>query len=328
MLRVRPHLSHIALAVGLALAAGVGIWLAVHPPATRTVTVVTTVAVSAPPPPPTTAPAPTTTAPSATTTAPAPPPAPTPVAFSWDKAGGLVYHPDSIDPAQLGREMRGAGFGWVAVFLGDGPDVSSPDASWVERFRAASGLAVGGWSVLRDDPVGEARAASAAITAGGLSFYIADAEAEYAYTNDGAQDPSRYARSRQFVQTFRSLLPTLPAGVSSYCRPDEHDLDWAAWIHGAFVFLPQAYVNDFGQAASPAACVIGAAGRFARADVHPTVGSYQGVLGFVAPAEYVHELAAAKTVGFSIFPAEVGMSADDWQVYGQAIATLGIAASS
>jgi hypothetical protein len=38
-----------------------------------------------------------------------------------------------------------------------------------------------------------------------------------------------------------------------------------------------------------------------------------------------HLLAVAGTTGFSIYPAEVGMSAQDWQAYGRAITGLHIA---
>jgi hypothetical protein len=259
-----------------------------------------------------------------TTTAPA---APTQVAFSWDDAGGLVYHPAEIDPQWLGAQMRAAGFGWVAVFLGDGPSLAAPDAGWIYRFRLASGLPVGGWSVLRDDPVGEATAAAGLVSASGLSFYIADAEAEYAYTDLNGQsgDAVQYQRSQAFVSTFRSLQPSLPAGLSSYCRPDQHDLDWRAWAKAGFAFLPQAYTNDFGGAATPTSCVDGAARFFPRADVHPTIGSYFGSLGAVPPATSIADLHAAGTTGFSIFPAEVNTTAEDWAAYGHGIATLGIA---
>jgi hypothetical protein len=343
-LRLR-QLPWIALALGFALLAGLAAWTLTHnersarltpPPATATVrtttvptttapitTAATTTAPTTIPPP-----SPATTAPVATvpvTTVPTTT-APVPVTFSWNEAGGIVLHPAAVDPAWLGRVMRAAGFGWVALFLGDGPALAAPDASWIARFQAASGMAVGGWSVLRDDPVGEAQTAAQLVGQSGLSFYIADAEAEYAYTDGADRSGERYDRSQQFVSTFRALEPALPAAVSSYCRPDQHDLDWAAWSHAGFAFLPQAYVNDFGTLAAPVACANGAAAFFPRRDVHPTIGSYPGVLGMVAPAQIATDLQSAGTIGFSIFPAEVGLADQDWQAYGTAIATLGIAA--
>jgi hypothetical protein len=130
------------------------------------------------------------------------------------------------------------------------------------------------------------------------------------------------------VQAFRAAQPSLPAAISSYCRPDQHDLDWATWAQAGFVFLPQAYVNDLGPKGSPAACVTGATKFFPRSDVHPTVGSFSGTFGFVAPARYARLLAQAGTKGFSIYPAEVGMSDQDWHAYGTAISSLGLATAA
>jgi hypothetical protein len=331
----RPgHWPLIALLSGSALVFGVlAWWFLIHPGPPRRATPPPPATTTAPPPPPpaTTAP-PTTTVPPSSTTVPTttgPPPVttPAPVAFSWDDAGAIVYHASEVDPEWLGRELRAAGFGWAALYLGDGPTVAAPDPGWIYRFQLVSGLPVGGWSVLRDDPVGEATAAAHLISSSGLSFYIADAEAEYAYTDANGQggDAVQYGRSQQFVSTFRSLEPTLPAGISSYCRPDQHDLDWASWANAGFVFLPQAYSNDFGGAATPGSCADGAAEFFARSAVHPTIGSYFGTLGAIPPSTSVADLHAAGTKGFSIFPAEVNTSADDWAAYGRGIATLGIA---
>jgi len=254
-------------------------------------------------------PAHTTTAATTTTTSAPPPPPPPVVAMSWDAAGGFVVHPDAVDPAQLGTEMRGAGFGWLAV------DLAHFDAGWVDRFRTASGLPVGGWSVLGDDPQADAASAAQAVSGNGLAFYIADAEAPYGYTQGGTQSSASFARSQQFVTAFRAAQPKLPAAVSSYCRADQHDLDWAAWAKAGFEFLPQAYVNDFGARAAPAACVRAAAHWFPPAQVHPTIGSYAGVRGIVQPARWIALLRADGATGFSIYPAEVGMSPEDWQAY-------------
>jgi hypothetical protein len=245
--------------------------------------------------------------------------------MSWGDAGGIIFHLDAVDPILLGQQMRAAGFGWVAVYLGGGDTATPPDLSWISRFRMASGLPVGGWSVLGVDPVTDAAQAVQLVEQDGLAFYIADAEAPYGYTQGSEHSPTRFLRSREFVKAFRVALPNLPAGVSSYCRPDQHDLDWAAWARAGFVFLPQAYVNDLGAAVSPATCTKAASGFFPTSDVHPTVASYSGSLGIVSPARFAQLLAIAGTTGFSVFPAEVGMSEQDWQAYGQAIASLKIA---
>jgi hypothetical protein len=245
--------------------------------------------------------------------------------MSWDDAGGIVWHTGDVDPRWLGETMRAEGFGWVAVYLGGPTDPTTPDPSWLERFRAASGLPVGAWSVLGDDPGADAARAVQLIGANGFSFYIADAEQDYGYTDGTTHSSAQYARSRLFVDAFRAAEPNLPAAVSSYCRPDLHDLDWAAWARGGFDFLPQAYTNDLGANGAPAVCLRAAARWFAKSRVHPTVASYAGMYGFVPPARSVADLRAAGTTGFSIYPAEVNMSAQDWQVYGTAITALRIA---
>ena len=266
-----------------------------------------------PPPPLTTT---TTAAPTQPTTTTAPPVVP---AMSWQEAGAFVWHETDISPEALGQELRANGFGWVALFVQDGVTEDPVEGNWIARFRAASGLPVGGWGALRTDPVQEARLASSLVARDGLDFYIADAEAEYAYSGAGGPSRVRFDRSREFVSEFRRLEPALPAAVSSYCRPDQHDLDWKAWSAAGFAFLPQAYVNDFGMAASPSACANGAAKWFPRDKVHPVVGSYSGLRGLVSPETWGRLLSAAGTTGFAIYPAEVGLSNQDWAAFGQSL---------
>jgi hypothetical protein len=322
---MRKHAPRILLALGAALFA-VAVILALtlrggsKKARSVTVTVPTHPATTTVAPPPTTAAPP---PPPPTTTAP-PPPSP-PVAMSWQDAGGMVVHPADVDPTWLGQTMRAAGFGWIALFLGGPGKPAPPDPSWIARFRAASGLPVGGWSALGPDPAADAAAALQLIKQDGLDFYIADAELVYGYTVGRSTSGSRYERSRVFVDAFRAAEPKLPAAVSSYCSPDQHDIDWSTWANAGFDFLPQAYVNDLGMRLAPAACVLGAAHWFPKSRVHPTVGSYAGMRGILSPQRYAALLHAAGTVGFSVYPAEVGMSAEYWQAYGAAITSLGIA---
>jgi len=257
----------------------------------------------APPPPPV-----------VTTTSPAPAPPPQ-VAMSWNSAGALVWHAHDSDPTWLGQQLRNAGFGWVAVYFGSTGNAYPIDPGWIARFEQASGLPVGGWSVLVGYPHYDAGFAAKQLKQYGLSFYIADAEAQY---------QGKPGASQQFVTAFRAAEPTLPAGLSSYCNAQGIGLK--PWASAGFAFLPQAYVNDFGASVSPAACVSAAAAYFPRADVHPTVACYQGRLGYVTPARFARLLAAAGTTGFSIYPAETLVNPKDWQTYGQAIASLHIAA--
>lgn len=245
--------------------------------------------------------------------------------MSWQAAGAFVWHETDVDPGILGGLLRDNGFGWVAVFLHEGDTEDPVEADWVRRFRLASGLPVGGWGVLRSQPVREATLADALVRRYGLDFYIANAESEYEYSGPSGPDGVRYRRSRRFVDAFRELQPTLPAGLSSYCRADMHDIDWGTWRDAGFVFLPQAYVNDLGAQAAPATCARGAAGFFPTGAVHPTIGMHPGQRSSLTAATYARLLARAGTVGFSVYLAETRMPPEEWQVLGVAIAQSGIA---
>jgi hypothetical protein len=246
--------------------------------------------------------------------------------MSWQNAGAFVWHPSAIDPAVLGRDLRTNGFGWLAVYVQDGEQATPVDPQWIARFRAASGLPLGGWGVLREDPIADARLAHHLIDREGLDFYVANAEAEYGYTGLGGPSGARFERSARFVGEFRKLESRLPAALASFCRPDQHDLDWKTWSAAGFDFLPEAYVNELGQAASPSSCVTGAAAFFPTDRVHPIVGMYQGKLGLGHEATYARLLHEAGTTGFSVYLAEEGMTYSKWAAYGKAIAALGIAA--
>jgi hypothetical protein len=250
--------------------------------------------------------------------------APPQVPLAWRSAGAFIWHTDGIDPSRLGQELRANGFGWVALRIHDGTRVDQVDSDWIARFRRASGLPVGGWGVLRDQPGKEARLAGSLIAQLGLDFYIADAEMEYEYSNQSGQSAQRFGRSAAFVNAFRTIEPQLPVALSSYCRADTHDIDWSAWRGAGFAFMPQAYVDQFGGAAAPAVCAAGAAGFFAPGEVHPTVGAFASSRPLPSPAAYAQMLKAAGTVGFSVYLAE-NMPDTAWRDYGQAITALGIA---
>jgi hypothetical protein len=248
--------------------------------------------------------------------------------MSWDEAGAFVWHESDVSPEVLGHELRDNGFGWVAVFLHDGLTADPVEDDWIARFRRASGLFVGGWGTLRTQPVEEAALASSLVTRYRLDFYIADAEAEYGYSGTGAPDQERFRRSQKFVAAFRQLEPSLLAGLSSYCRPDQHDIEWHAWSSAGFVFLPQAYVNDFGPAAAPQTCVRAARAFFPVISVHPTIGMYPGISGSLQAGTYARYLERAGTVGFSVYLAETRMTSEEWGALGLAIARRGIAQRS
>ncbi len=259
-----------------------------------------------------------------------PPPETSPpasVALDWSHAGAFVWHETALDPSALGRALRAAGFGWVALRVHDGLAEDVVEDDWANRFRAASGLSVGGWGVLRTDPRQEAELADRLLARYGLDFYIANAEAEYEFSGPSGPDGERAGRSARFVEAFRGLRPApFPVALSSYCRATLHDIDWAAWRSAGFAFLPQAYVNDFGEDVAPAACAAAAAGAFAPADVHPTIGVYDGQRGTIDVSRYVDLLDAAGTVGFSVYLAETGMTEASWSALGEGIRERGIAA--
>ena len=278
-------------------------------------------AMPGPPPPP-----PRETAPPPSSPEPTPPP-PASVGFSWRSAGALVWHETDVEPTLLGRVLREAGFGWVAVRVQDGTVEDPVQADWVYRFRLASGLPVGGWGVLRTEPEAEARLGSELVARYGLDFYVANPEVEYEFSGADGPSDERSGRSSRFVGTFRTLRPSpFPLGLSSYCRPDHHDIDWAAWRGAGAAFLPQAYVNDIGAEGSPPGCVAGSRSVFARDDIHPTIGMHIGVRETVDVSAYVDLLARAGTVGFSVYLAETRMTDPEWRALGSAIDQEGIAA--
>ena len=276
-------------------------------------------------PPKTQPPAQTQPPPEMAPTVPSAPLPPAPQRMSWEAAGAFVWHEQDISPEALGQELRDNGFGWVALFANDGLSEDAVVDDWITRFRNASGLSIGGWGVLRTNPVEEARLVSSLIMRYGLDFYVANAEAEYSYSGADGADPVRFERSRQFVSAFRTLQPTLPAAISSYCRADQHDIDWGAWRSAGFAFLPQAYVNDFGAAASPGVCVRAAQPYFPASLVHPTVGMYPGVRRSLSGKSYTRLLEGAGSIGFSVYLAETRMTADQWATFGEAIRQRGLA---
>jgi hypothetical protein len=252
--------------------------------------------------------------PAPTTTAPPPPPPPPSVPMSWNNAGAFVVHTHDVDPTWLGHQMRSAGFGWVAIYLGSSGNVAQIDPDWVTRFILASGLPVGGWTVLVGNPHSDAGFAATQLKRNSLTFYIANAEASY---------QGKAGASQSFVTRFRQLEPNMTSGLSSLC--DASGIGLSPWAQAGFAFLPQAYVNDFGNYVAPSVCVHAASPYFPLSSIHPTVGSYHGQRGWMTPQQYAPLLAAAGTTGFSIYNAETNMSAQAWQAYGQAIAQQRIA---
>jgi hypothetical protein len=224
--------------------------------------------------------------------------------MSWQSAGGLIVHADQLDPVVAAEEARANGFGWIALQIADGETALPAPANWVARFRAVSGIPVGGWSVLRDHPAAEARLAATLLGRDHLDFYIADAEQEYAYTNGPEHSLAHQHRSGEFIAAFRALVPAMPAALTSFCQTEENDLDWQSWAAAGFAFLPQAYADQLGAEGTPTACVTAAAQWFPRSSIHPVLGIFAGPSPTPTPAEYAAQLAQAGTTGFSLFPFE------------------------
>jgi hypothetical protein len=246
----------------------------------------------------------------------------------WSGAGAFVMNEGNIDPKTLASQLKANGFRWAAFLLHDGLTADPIDAAWIQRFRAASGGAVllGGWGVNRENPEAEAALAAQLVDRYDLPFYIANAELEYKYSGDDGHNPERFGRSRRFVDAFRARKPSLPAAVSSFCHARNHDIDWPAWRDAGFDFLPQAYANDFGADFGPDKCAESAADAFPMDRVHPTVGTYPSAFR-VSAEQYVTMLSRSATTGFSLYLAEVDMSAAKWKTYGRAArAEVGTAA--
>ena len=167
--------------------------------------------------PPVPAPAPTTPAPTAPPpppeTEPPPPPAPTPpppasVPFSWTSAGAFVWHETDVEPTLLGRILREAGFGWVAVRLHDGTEEDPVEADWVYRFRLASGLPVIGTPIrtLADYP----QVVRIAANAGQWSLALAEA------LDPAARSPDKVLARQAVARNFD--WQRLAAGVADVIR--------------------------------------------------------------------------------------------------------------
>lgn len=268
----------------------------------------------------------------------------------WQRAGVLVYLAHQLDPVATARAMVDNHFGWIAIQTHDGtnPVTKAPHGdtlAWLKPFRDA-GIRVGGWGVLRTDPVNDARLAVYRQRELGLSFYLGDAELEYKYTGpDGKPCSECFERSQMFVSAFRKLAPAMPAAVSSYPRFDMADLHWAAWHAAGFRAAPQAYFNEFGAFASPTAAVNGAVNvkqpqnvmrdlrgnvipGWPRSWVHPTIGLYDvGARPHVTAEEWVDLLdKPGVPPGFSLYLGEfLAGRWEDWAVFGAGIRDRGIA---
>ena len=249
-----------------------------------------------------------------------PPAAPT----IWDHAGAFIWHGAAFPAGAGAPKMQNNHIAWVAILIHDGLNVDADsaaqlDAGWMAQYRSR-GISVGAWGVNRVSPEQEAQLAASLIRQRGFDFYIANAEAEYKYTQpNGAWSPEAYGRSARFVAAFRGELPDLPAAVSSYGRTDLADIHWAAWRDGGFHYLPQTYWNESDIYQPRLAVDAAVASGWPRSRVHPTFGIWGGgARRVVTGDEYVNDLLGQGTLGFSIYLGEVTGDAD-WAAMGRGV---------
>jgi hypothetical protein len=224
----------------------------------------------------------------------------------FDGAGVFLDNPANLPgPWGLADALEANHFTWIAFHVNNGLVQSDIPFDWIDVLRA-HGIAVGGWGYEDSKPLIEAVLADIAVRRYGLDFFIADAESPYEQT----KALHGWARSKIFVNTFRSLEPTLPAALTTYgaaTAPWVLPIDYASWRDAGFDLLPQAYYNQFPKAYRPDLTVAHSLRAGWPLDrVHPVIGVYRKY----AAANYVPLLASLGTRGFSVFLADQATAAD------------------
>jgi hypothetical protein len=219
------------------------------------------------------------------------------VAVDFGGAGLWVWRAGDSDPEELAKLLARNEFQYLVVKAHDGTTPFRPNAPHLAAYAAAArrhGLAFGLWGYLTAvDAAGEASFAAELVRRHSVSFYLADAEAEYERATDRV--------SRAFVSAFRRELPELPAGLSSFGRIDLHPgLDWRAWRSKEFDFHPQAYECE-SRLLTPAQCAAAARGVWPLTMIHPTLGAFEGARGRPSPRRLAQSLDEVETRGFSIW---------------------------
>jgi hypothetical protein len=234
-------------------------------------------------------------------------------------AGVFVDNPGNLPgPWDLAASLEANHFTWIAFHVNNGLVQADVPLDWIDVFRA-HGIAVGGWGYEDSKPLIEAVLADLAVRRYGLDFFIADAESPYEQT----KKLHGWGRSKTFVNTFRSLEPTLPAALTTYgaaAAPWVLPIDYASWRDAGFDLLPQAYYNQFPKSYRPDMTVAHSLRAGWPLDrVHPMIGVYRKY----AAANYVPLLAGLGTRGFSIFLADQATAADYAALEPLAAATSG-----
>lgn len=211
--------------------------------------------------------------------------------------GGLgmwVWDAAQNDPDLFCARLAKNNYGYVVVKAHDGSNEYNSPAR-VDQWRMACrhhGLRFGIWGYTYHGS--DARTAVAVIERHGADFYVADAEIEY---------EQGYGASAEFASIFRKLKPHFPAAMSSFGRVDFHSLDWAAWAHHGFDFMPQAYECE-STADAPYLCVNAAARYWKRQQIFPVLGSYRGARGLLTGQQLHDSVVHIALPGVSVWDSQ------------------------
>lgn len=166
-------------------------------------------------------------------------------------------------PTELVAEAQALGANWLAPRVVGWNQLDGNTEPYMKEFLQACSsrsIRVGGWgyhvglnrlnhTIARS----EAEAASAAIEKYGLDFYVMNAEVEY----KGDFTPGTFWRFRPadamrlaattYWQRFRSLQPTICAGMTSYRYPrTHHEMPWDQLLDPRYVDFSQPQVYALG----------------------------------------------------------------------------------
>ncbi len=145
------------------------------------------------------------------------------------------------DPDAIAAKAAAAGVRTIFVKSADGANVWSQFSASAISALKATGLNVCGWQfVYGNDPLGEARAAAAAKTAGADCFVI-DAEGAY---------EGKYAQAQKYTQALRAAVgDDYPIGLTSFPYVHYHPgFPYSVFMApgGATFNLPQVYWKTIG----------------------------------------------------------------------------------
>lgn len=216
--------------------------------------------------------------------------------------GMWIWEGARTSAEQLCSELRGAGYEWITVKAQDGAGPTSDNTpETIDAYRAAAAnhqlrFTIWGYLYAIHPPEEEAANALRLIADYHAAGYIADAEAEY----EAATSPV----SKRFCRAFRAKRAHFPAAISSFGRIDQHPgLDWGAWKHAGFVFMPQAYACDNARL-DPRDCVSQAERFWPRSRQYPTLGTYAGVVTHLTGRQLAASVKGLLVPGINLWDAQ------------------------